>query len=768
LKANSEYTRLLFVGFCALLLVYLLSFFIPPKVSQGINDLASWYTYYFSRKSTLPLKIVAIAVDENALNKLGQRWPWRRPVYARLLEILAAEKVNTVGIDFAFVGESADIEDDRILAEALKKAPFPVVLPYFFDFAEFAPVLPLEQLQVSASAIGLLNTPLDNDGKIRRLRQYVEIDKQNHYSFSVVLSAAFLKQKPEEIISQMPISAERDFLINFLVRPKDITTVSFSDVLDNLPQLKQRYGDGFLNSALVLVYPEAEILHDSYLTPLGKMSGGFLHLNGVVDILLGRFNWELNLLLLPFLIFSFLIIFYILRYCGFFAGALLSLGLLVFEFWVLVILSLNGIRFDYAYLANFNLAYFVLGSLYKYVSFLAQIIKIKDKATLDPLRNLFTLRYFYYRLGLEQKKIYFGKELYLVFISLDPFKEVSDSMLLGMVSGIWKSISVILCLKGKLWSVYSQEEIVGCLVANEQGCYRDAYFLKSKIDSLFTNNQVKATVKISYMKLKKNYPLRPLLLFLSGELKKRSEEIILFKPEDLSGILDSQFSQVLRSHEMLDNLDADIEEKNRQLLGLIENLNREHAKAKEAFFQIITSLVNALEARDAYTQGHSERVSQYSLMLADKLGWTAQEKEKLKKAGLLHDLGKIGIPDSVLHKKGPLTVEEYDIIKQHEVIGVKILQPLKELQDILPWILHHHERWDGKGYPHGLAADAIPEGAQIMALADVFDALSSGRDYKPAFSFEDSVKEILRNKGTQFSPRFTDIFLQAVTKTIIS
>ena len=214
----------------------------------------------------------------------------------------------------------------------------------------------------------------------------------------------------------------------------------------------------------------------------------------------------------------------------------------------------------------------------------------------------------------------------------------------------------------------------------------------------------------------------------------------------------------------LDSLDQDIEERNRQLLTLIENLSREHAKTKEAFFQIITSLVNALEARDSYTEGHSERVSKYALMVAERLGWALEEREKLRKAALLHDLGKIGIPDRILHKREKLNEEEYDMIKKHEVIGVKILEPLKDLSDILPWILYHHEKWDGTGYPHGLSGNAIPEASQIISLVDVYDALTTGRDYKVAFSTEDSIKEILSKKGTSFNPKLVDIFIDILSK----
>jgi putative nucleotidyltransferase with HDIG domain len=227
-------------------------------------------------------------------------------------------------------------------------------------------------------------------------------------------------------------------------------------------------------------------------------------------------------------------------------------------------------------------------------------------------------------------------------------------------------------------------------------------------------------------------------------------------------LLHSSYPKVKETDKILESLEEDIEEKNRQLLVLIENLNLEHAKTKEAFLGIIASLAKALEARDPYTEGHSQRVTNYALIMADKLGWQDELKEKLNSAALLHDLGKIGIPDSILHKKGLLTDEEYDFIKKHEVISIKILEPLKEIKDILPWIMHHHEKWDGSGYPHGLGGNSIPLGAQIIALADTFDAITTGRDYKKALSVEDALNEIIKFKGSQFNPQLVDIFVEAM------
>jgi putative nucleotidyltransferase with HDIG domain len=218
----------------------------------------------------------------------------------------------------------------------------------------------------------------------------------------------------------------------------------------------------------------------------------------------------------------------------------------------------------------------------------------------------------------------------------------------------------------------------------------------------------------------------------------------------------------IKQEKQLYSLYLDAEDKNAELLSLIGQLKSEEQKTKEAYFELIASLVTALESKDAYTKGHTQRVCNYALMLAQKLGLSLEEKERIRKAALLHDLGKIGIPDGVLHKKGKLTDEEFSIIKEHEIVSAKILEPIKEFKDVIPYILYHHENFDGSGYPHGLAADFIPLGARIIAVADMFDALTTGRSYKQAFSVEEAVKEMQNAKGKKLDPALADKFIEAL------
>lgn len=195
----------------------------------------------------------------------------------------------------------------------------------------------------------------------------------------------------------------------------------------------------------------------------------------------------------------------------------------------------------------------------------------------------------------------------------------------------------------------------------------------------------------------------------------------------------------------------------------IKNINEELLKSKEklekAYLESIETLRFTVEAKDNYTRGHSDRVSEYSVLIGRKLGLPSKDLETLKIGGLFHDIGKIGISDSILLKNGKLTNKEYDEIKSHPIIGKNILSNAAIFQDIIPIVLYHHERYDGKGYPYGLSDKDIPLLARIVAVADAFDAMTSRRSYRNELDIE-YVKEELKNKtGTQFDPVVATTFL---------
>ncbi len=185
-----------------------------------------------------------------------------------------------------------------------------------------------------------------------------------------------------------------------------------------------------------------------------------------------------------------------------------------------------------------------------------------------------------------------------------------------------------------------------------------------------------------------------------------------------------------------------------------------YKRENRLILDIISLLISSLEARDEYTRGHTERVSKYSILLGKQMKLSAREMDVLEKAAKFHDLGKIGIRDDILLKQAKLTEGEYLKIQEHATIGAKILEPLASYRDVIPLILHHHERWDGKGYPAGIQGNAIPLGARIIAVADSYDAMTTDRPYRKALKHERAIQIIRENTGTQFCPRCVEAFLQ--------
>ena len=185
---------------------------------------------------------------------------------------------------------------------------------------------------------------------------------------------------------------------------------------------------------------------------------------------------------------------------------------------------------------------------------------------------------------------------------------------------------------------------------------------------------------------------------------------------------------------------------------------------KQSMMATLMSLVSAIEAKDAYTQQHSTRVTAYALKIASSLGCPYDDLQRLETTAPLHDIGKIGIADRILNKVNPLTEEEYRQIEAHPLIGENIVSPLGLEPDELSIIKHHHERWDGGGYPHGLSQENIPRLARILAVADAFDAMNSDRAYRRARPFDDSMQELKNNRGTQFDPEIVDTALQVLAR----
>ncbi|MFH1277609.1 MAG: HD-GYP domain-containing protein [Candidatus Eisenbacteria bacterium] len=185
---------------------------------------------------------------------------------------------------------------------------------------------------------------------------------------------------------------------------------------------------------------------------------------------------------------------------------------------------------------------------------------------------------------------------------------------------------------------------------------------------------------------------------------------------------------------------------------------------RHLLFNVVRSLVNAIEAKDKYTRGHSERVFMLSVRIGERLGLPPDDVQSLSWAALLHDIGKISIDEKILNKPDRLSEEEFERVKSHPVAGCKMLEPIEQLESILPGIRHHHERWDGTGYPDGLRGKDIPLISRVIAVADTYDAIVSARPYRPADTYEYALRVIRAAAGSQFDPKVVSAFLNLVAE----
>jgi putative nucleotidyltransferase with HDIG domain len=229
--------------------------------------------------------------------------------------------------------------------------------------------------------------------------------------------------------------------------------------------------------------------------------------------------------------------------------------------------------------------------------------------------------------------------------------------------------------------------------------------------------------------------------------------------QDIIGRADAALYQAKQAGRNRSILSSEVTRGQTSLIGL-------ELETKERALSIIYALAATVDAKDHYTYGHSKKVSQYAVMMAEALGLSTEKVATIRAAGLLHDIGKIAVPDSILNKAGPLTEEEWEPIKAHPELGMEILKHVIDLVNCLPGILHHHEHYDGTGYPGALKGEEIPLEARVLAIADVYDAITSMRPYRNQMTPQEALDELRRCAGTQFDPELIRLFCRTVESNL--
>ncbi|MEW6171346.1 MAG: HD domain-containing phosphohydrolase, partial [Candidatus Omnitrophota bacterium] len=383
--------------------------------------------------------------------------------------------------------------------------------------------------------------------------------------------------------------------------------------------------------------------------------------------------------------------------------------------------------------------------------------KLKQLALKDIHTGLFNHRYLEEIIDLEfhrAKRAY--HPLSLILIDIDYFKSINDVYGHKFGDLVLKQFAIHLKKIVRRYDIiirYGGEEfMILC-----PGTYRaTALILAQRIlDNIILENFGDGKYKVK-MKLTLAVASYPEDKVVNGMGLVEIVDKIMNKAKEHGGNRIYSSLDIKKKTEIIGN---NIEEKGNVKI-LKEKLEKITKRANQGLAESIFAFAKTIELKDHYTGEHVEKTVQYTTEIARVLGLSKDEVERIRQAAMVHDLGKIGISEKILLKKAKLTKKEFEVIKKHPQIGVDIIRPIQFLHDIIPLIFYHHERWDGKGYPSGLKGEEIPFGARIIALADVYQALTSNRPYRKAYSKQKALKIIKESSGSQFDPKVVAAFLK--------
>ncbi len=369
--------------------------------------------------------------------------------------------------------------------------------------------------------------------------------------------------------------------------------------------------------------------------------------------------------------------------------------------------------------------------------------QLEQRARIDVLTGLFNRRHFEEQLKEEVSRHSRYGDLFSIFmLDLDTFKTYNDAY--GHPAGDILLSQIGKIIKGSVRNVdqafrYGGDEFVVILPQTARG---DAYVVAERVRGQIAEEMEKKAIAVTCSIGLANYPADGVV----------ADELVAVADNALYYAKRTGGNRIYLSSKILPKPPDN---------GGITGID-----TRSDSLSVIYALVSAVEAKDSYTSGHSKKVNTYAVALAGAIGLSPDEVSKVSTAALLHDIGKIGIPDKVLNKKGKLSGEDWEAIKAHPRLGANIVGTMPHLVPYVNSILHHHERWDGGGYPEGLKGEEIPIEARILAIVDSFEAMTSVRPYRPALSLEQVVKELRQGAGLQFDPKLVEVFIGIIEASL--
>jgi putative nucleotidyltransferase with HDIG domain len=552
--------------------------------------------------------------------------------------------------------------------------------------------------------------------------------------------------------------------LNYLVHPSRFKIIPASSVLD------KKVDPLDLKDKIILVGATDPLIHDEYNTPLGVWPGVTIVANSLVMLLSKRFVHSAsvgqNFL---FLFILSLPIIFINRRLNFLSNTLLTILILVLTYFTFLYLRARGIHFSYLFILFSATTAYIVPNLYKYLNLLYLSNRLKNLAIIDPLTGFYSLRFFLLQLDDKLKR---RQDLVFVALRIVNHKRLT----LGLNFEQTKILT-------RMFGEYVQSQL--------KNHFKTSIFTRISNDTLGVvieearKEEIKIFLRAFFKKAeglewqleeeKINISLQGCLINKSKEKTGRSDDVIYHMENSFREIQEGQMvvaeleevadeDRKARSDDILDFIAYDWEERNKDLEKGLREILQANKRLDRLNWGALTALARAIDAKSEWTAGHSERVTKLALKIGRVQGLTQEQLDNLHRAGLLHDIGKIGTPAELIDKSEKLTAEEQKIVNEHPSIGERILEPIEAYAEIIPIVRQHHEWFNGKGYPDGLTGEEIDLCARILAVADVYDALSSERPYRAAMEPDQTLQIIKEGSGSHFDPVVVGAFFSILEK----